>query len=102
MERSEIRGSIRGAPLRISPIPAQRRQADAGGVEAAVDAENLPGDVAGAIAAQKEHRLRQLLLEAVAVERNRGVIIGADLRGVNLPGHRGLDRAGCDAVDADA
>src|SRR5437773_4398058 len=97
--------SISGAGFEASPVPslaAQRRQADAGGVETAVDGQNLPGDVAGALAAQEEYRFRQFLLQAVAVERNGVVIIGADLRRMYRLRHRGLDRAGRDAVDADA
>jgi hypothetical protein len=37
------------APLHFLPIPSfatQRRQSDSGGVEAAIDGENLSGDVA--------------------------------------------------------
>src|SRR6266446_1252360 len=68
-------------PLSVPSLATQRRQSDAGGVEAAVDRENLPCDVARAVAAQEEHRLCQFFFEAVAVERDRVVIVGADLRG---------------------
>ena len=85
----------------FSPFAAQRRQADAGGVEAAIDRQDLSGDVAGAIAAQEEPRPR-VPLEAVAVERNSVVIVGADFRGVHRLGHRGLDRSRRDGIDANA
>src|SRR5579863_1997653 len=68
--------------LFASSRAAQRRQADAGGIEAAIDGQNLSGDVTCAVAAQEEHRLRQFLLEAVAVERDRVVIVGTDFRAV--------------------
>ena len=71
--------------IRSVRCAAQRRQADAGGIEAAIDRENLPGDVARAVAAQEEHRLRQFLFEAVAVERDRVVIVGADFRAYEPP-----------------
>src|SRR5712672_2349074 len=85
--------------LAVPSDAAQRRQSDAGGIKTAIDGENLSGDVAGAVAAQKEHRLRQLFFETVTVERDRVVIVGADFGGVNGFRHRGLDRAGCDAID---
>src|SRR3954447_18742489 len=88
--------------LPVPPRAAQCRQADAGGVETAVDGEDLSGDVAGAIAAQEEDRFRQFLLEAVTIQRNGVVIVGADFRRVNLLRHRGLDRAGRHGVDANA
>src|SRR5882757_9452146 len=88
--------------LPIAPLAAQRRQSDAGGIETAIDSENLPGDIARAVAAQKEHRFRQLFFEAIAIERNGVMIVGADLRRVHRLRHRGLDRSRCYAVDADA
>src|SRR6202012_5704751 len=94
-------GQLRGV-LAVPPLAAQRRQADAGGIKTAIDGKNLARDVAGAIAAQKENRLRQFLLEAVTIERNRVVIVGADFRGVDRLGHRGFDRPGCYAIDANA
>src|SRR5712672_474013 len=75
MQFLQMSGAIMQArKLPVASLAAQRRQSDAGGVEAAIYGENLPGDVAGAVAAQEKHRLRQFLLEAVAVERN-GVVI---------------------------
>ena len=89
-------------PHPFRPFAAQRRQADAGGIETAVDGEDLSGDVAGTIAAQEEDRFRQFLLEAVAIERNGVVIVGADFRRMHLLRHRGFDRAGRHRVDANA
>jgi hypothetical protein len=73
---------LRGYELLAVPsLAAQRRQSDSGGIEAAIYGQNLSGDVAGAVAAQEEHRFRQFFFEAVAVERDRVVIVGADFRG---------------------
>src|SRR5579863_2067075 len=88
--------------LTITPGAAQGRQSDAGGVEAAIDGENLSGDVARTIAAQEEHGLRQLFFEAVPVERDRVMIVGADFRAMDRFRHCGVDRARGDAIDADA
>jgi hypothetical protein len=44
-KNAEIAGEGEGA-LTIPSLAAQRRQADAGGVEAAIDGENLPRDIA--------------------------------------------------------
>src|ERR1700722_17868307 len=97
--RARLAGRAKSSP--VSSLATQGRQSDAGGVEAAIDGEDLPRDVACTIAAQKEHGLRQFFLEAVTVERNGVVIVGADLWRVNRFRHRGLDRPGSDAVDAD-
>src|SRR5689334_3820783 len=78
--------------LSVPAFTAQRRQSDAGGIETAVDRENLPGDVARPLAAQEEDGLRQFLFEAIAIERDRIVIIGADLRCVHGFRHRSVDR----------
>src|SRR5258707_4830712 len=83
-------GGGKGKDLPVPSLAAQGRQSDAGGVEAAIDGENLPRDVAGAVAAQKEHGFRQLFFEAVAVERNRVVIVGTDFRRVNRFRHCGV------------
>src|SRR6478735_6741090 len=88
--------------LSVPSFTAQCRQADAGGIEAAIDRQSLSRDVAGAITAEEEYRVRQFLFEPVAVERNRIVIVGADFRGMDRFCHRGLDRAWRDAVDANA
>src|SRR5712671_7514666 len=88
--------------LAVSSVAAQRRQSDAGGIKTAIDGENLSGDVAGAVAAQEEHRLRQLFLETVTIEQDRVVIVGANLRRMDGFRHRGLDRAGCDTIDPNA
>src|SRR5258708_26940729 len=98
-------GTARRAPLptlRIPSFPAQRRQSDPGGVEAAIDGENLPGDVACAVATQEKYRLRQFLFEAVTIERNGAVIVGADFRRVHGFGQRRLDPAWRNRVDANA
>src|SRR5262245_38333348 len=91
-----------GCRLPVPPLPAQRRQADAGRIKTAVDGEDLSGDVARSVAAQEEDRLRQFLFQAVAIERNGVVIVGADFRRVHGFRHRGLDRTRRDRVDADA
>ena len=101
--RTHLRGDdatgIR-APLPVLAFPAQRRQADTGSVEAAVDGEQLPGDIACALAAQEEDRIRQFFLEAIAIERNGVVIVGADRRRMHRLGHRGIDRPRRHRVDA--
>src|SRR5881394_2659674 len=74
----------------VSPLPAQRRQTNAGGVKTAVDGEDLSRDVTRALAAQEEDRCRQLLFQPIAVERDRVVIVGADFRRVYGLCHRGL------------
>src|ERR1043165_2899954 len=78
-------------PSSVSPLAAQGRQPDAGGIETAVDSEHLAGDVARAVAAEEEDGLGQLLFKAVTIERYRIVVIGADLRRVHGLGHRGVD-----------
>src|SRR5581483_11706522 len=74
-------------PSSVSPPAAQRRQPNARGIEPAVDREHLAGNVARAVAAEKEDGLRQLLFKAVAVERDGIVIVGADVRRVHRLGH---------------
>jgi hypothetical protein len=88
--------------LLAAPIAAQRRQSDAGGIEATIDGEHLPRNVACTIAAQKEYRLGQLFFQPVTIERNGVVIIGSDFRRVDGFGHRGLDWTWRHTVDADA
>src|SRR3974390_1494907 len=82
---------VRNARKRSSvpSLAAQRRQPDAGGIKRAIDRKDWPGEVTGAIAAQEEDGLGQLLFKAVAVERDSIVIIGADLWRVHGLGHRG-------------
>src|ERR1700748_1131437 len=87
-------------PSSVSPLPPQRRQSDACGIETAVDREHLAGDVARAVTAEKVDGLRKFLFKAVAVERNRIVIIGADLRRVDRLGHGGVDRTRRHRIDA--
>src|ERR1700722_9883668 len=89
-------------PLTVAALRAQRRQANAGRLEAALDRERLPGDVACAIAAQEEDCFGELLLQAVAVERNGVVISGADLRRMDRLRHGGIDRTWRDGIDPDA
>src|ERR1700730_17188448 len=89
----------------VSPVSArsaQRRQSDAGGIKTTVDRQDLPGDVARSVGTQEQDGLRQCLLKAVTVERDGVVIIGTDFRRMYGLGHRGIDRTGRDAVDADA
>src|SRR5689334_22044990 len=81
-----IRITLMASP--VSPLAAQGRQADAGGIEAAVDRQNLACNIARAIAAQEEDGFRQLLFKAVTVERNRVVIVGTDFRRVHRLRHR--------------
>ena len=64
--------------LRIPPLAPQRRQTDAGGIEAAIHRQHLAGDVARLVAAQEADRVGELRLEAVAVERDMVVIVGPD------------------------
>ena len=71
-----------GLFLPVAAFSAQRRQSDAGGLEAAVHAQHLSGDVARAVAAQEEDRFGEFFFQAIAIERNGVVIIGADRRGV--------------------
>src|SRR6516164_1967339 len=78
----------------VSSLAAQGRQADAGRIEAPIDREDLPGDVAGAVAAQKVDGFGEFVFKAVAVEGNRIVIVGADLGSVHLFRHRGVHRTG--------
>src|SRR6201996_8623651 len=88
---------IRVMVMTASPVPplaAQGRQPDAGRIEAAIDGQDLSGDVARAIAAEEEDGLRQFLFEPVPVERDRIVIVGPDLGGMHRLRHRGLDRPG--------
>src|SRR5262249_6095572 len=91
---------VRGVRMVLSVLPraAQRFEADAGGIETAIDRQDLPRDVARTFAAQEEDRLRELLFQAVAVERDRVVIVGADVRRMHRLGHRGVDRTRRDAV----
>src|SRR4051794_10683830 len=93
---------IQPAPcLPVPPLAAQRRQADARRIEAAIDGQNLSGDVAGSFRAQEVDGFGEFLFQAVAVERDGVVIVGADLPGVHLLRHRGVDRPRCDRVDTD-
>src|SRR5579872_6049269 len=78
--------------LSVAAGTAQRRQPDAGRIEAAINGENLAGDVARPVAAKEEHRLGQFFLEAVAVERDPVLVVGADFTAVNRFGLRGVDR----------
>jgi hypothetical protein len=48
--------------LSVTREAAQRRQSDAGRIEAAIDGENLAGDIACPVAAQEKHRFRQFFL----------------------------------------
>src|ERR1700748_242657 len=89
-------------PSSVSPLPPQRRQSDARGIETAVDREHLAGDVARALAAPEEDGLRQFLFKAVAVERYRIVIIGTDFRRMYGLCHRGVDGPRRHRVDPDA
>src|ERR1700748_3230534 len=89
-------------PLSVSPLTAQGRQPDARGIETAVDCEHLARNVARAVAGEEEDGFRQLLFKAVTIERDRIVIIGADVRRMDGLGHRGVDRARRDRVDANA
>src|SRR4051794_35976082 len=69
-----------GQPARCLPVPplaAQRRQADARRIEAAIDGQNLSGDVARSFRAQEVDGFGEFPFQAVAVERNGVVIIGA-------------------------
>src|SRR5690242_715030 len=84
----------------VSPLTAQGRQPNAGRIEPAINGQNLSGDVACAITAQKKDGLGQFLFKPVAVERDRIVIVGADFRGVHGFRHRCVNRSGRDAVDA--
>src|SRR5215467_3214828 len=86
----------------VSPLAAQCRQPDAGGIKAAIDRQHLSGDVARAVAAEEKNGFRQLVFKAVAVERDRIVIVSADLRRVHGPGHGGVDRTRRNRVDPDA
>src|SRR5580704_18000750 len=89
----------------VSPVrarAAQRRQSDAGGIKTAIDRQDLSGDVARSVRAQEQDGLRQFLLKAVAVERDGVVIVGTDFRRMYGLGHRSIDRAWRDAIDADA
>src|SRR5579872_2055008 len=86
--------------LVIPSRTAQRGQSDAGGIKAAIDGKNLAGDVTCALAAQKKYRLRQLFLEAITIERDRVVIVGADFRRVDRFGHGRVHRTRRNGVDA--
>src|SRR5579864_7241562 len=97
-----FRRTFVGSLLSVASPAAQGRQSDAGRIEAAIDGKNLSGNVARPVAAKEEDRLGQLLLEAVAVDRDRIVIVGADFPAVNRFRHRGVDRSRRHAVDADA
>src|SRR6202012_758008 len=88
--------------LPVSALASERRQADAGRIKTAVDGKDLSGDVAGTVAAQEEDRFRQFFFEAIAVERDRVMIVGTDFRRVNRLCHGGVDRAGRDGVDTNA
>ena len=83
-------------------VAAQRGQADARGVEAAVHRQELAVDEAGVVAAQEADRAGHLLGRAVAAQRDRVLVVGADRHAVHELGHLGLDRARADRVDADA
>src|SRR5262249_50565590 len=96
----EMNNLSAGRQLSAASHAAQRRQANAGRIKATIDGENLPGDVACAIAAEKKYRFRQLFLQAVPVEGDRAVIVGADFRAMDGLCHRRVDRAGCHAIDA--
>src|SRR5690349_13366796 len=74
----------------VLPLAAQGRQSDARGVETAVDRQYLPGNVARALTAQEEDGFRELLFKAIAIERDRVVIIRADFRRMHRPCHRGV------------
>src|SRR3954462_13879159 len=87
--------------LTIASGPPQGRQSNAGGVEPAVDGQDVSGDVTRALAAEKEDGFRQFLLQPVAIERDCIMIVGADLRRMHGLRHCGIDRTGSYAVDAD-
>src|SRR5215475_12379830 len=86
-------------PSSVSPLAAQCRQPDARCIETAVDRQHLAGNVARAVACEEEDGFRQLLFKTVTIERDRIVIIGADVRRMHGLGHGGVDRAGRDRVD---
>src|SRR5690606_10626316 len=81
---------------------AQGRQADAAGVEAAIDRKRLAVHVARCVAAEKHDCGGDLVFGAVAIERDGVVVAGADGGRVHLLRHRGVDRAGGNRVHADA
>ena len=86
----------------VAAFAAQRRQADAGRLEAAVDAQHLSGDVAGTVAAQKEDRFGEFFFKPVTVEGNGVVIVGADRRRMNRLRHGCVHRARCNSIDPNA
>jgi hypothetical protein len=73
----------------------QRRQSNPRALEAAISRDHLAGDVAGAIRAEEGDDAGDLVFQAIAVERDRVVIGGDDLRGMHgdreLGAHLGYD-----------
>src|SRR5262249_56830761 len=71
-------------------------------VNAAVNGNRVTGNVARALAAKKEDRLGELLLQSVAIEWNGIMIGGADLRRMDRLRHGGIERARSNGIDPDA